>query len=396
LRYYRYRRKASQRAKAIFCRILFILAAAALVTGLAILTGNLLLQKVDNAEIQLESSVPPSGNTAGRDDKTDTVLQTDGEYSTLQVFASGLDLTLHDTEESLFSRIHTISQTYNTVSVSVTGDKGLLYVSPALNALFRQPDTGVNTEEYTRLANMITAANARNLRLSAVLESSVSHMDNSTAALVDSTIAAELYVLGFDEILITDLLPADADTDAITNVRRYLQDVRNRLSGTGSFQVGACFPPSLYLDTENAKQVQLLSSAVDFLAMNISTIPVSGNNGMTLEEICTSLTGSFQVYNLRIVLDSDNPLLLSAQYNVLAQMELTNVHFISETSPETLTIPVPEEAETAPPETEAEETIPRENPYATTLPPDGTGNPTSPSAPQPEETYYRTEGGSWF
>ena len=395
MRYYRHRRKASKKAKIIFLRILFVLAAAVVITGMAILTGNLLLAKVNSAEEQLESSIPPSGNAAGRDDQTETAPQT-GEYSTLQVFASGLDLKLHETEDSLFSRIHTIAQTYNTVSVNITDASGLLYVSPALSSLVRLPDTGTNTEEYTRLVNMITAAKAQNLRLSAVMTSSLSYLDTAAAALVDSTVAAELYVLGFDEILLTGLLPSDANTDAITNVRRYLQDIHDTLSGTGSFSLGACLPVSIYLDAVNAKQVQLLSSAVDFLAMDASYLPVNNSSGMTLEEVCTSLSGSFQVYNLRVVLDTDDPALLAAQYNALARMEITNVHFLGETSPEALTENTVPEEETAVTETEPAETIPQVNPYATTLPSNGTGSTSSPSPAEPEETYYRTEGGSWF
>ena len=59
------------------------------------------------------------------------------------------------------------------------------------------------------LTNAITASKAQGLRLSAVMSSSLSYLDSATAALVDSTIAAELYTLGFHEILLTDILPGD-------------------------------------------------------------------------------------------------------------------------------------------------------------------------------------------
>ncbi|MBE6614878.1 MAG: hypothetical protein E7631_06205 [Ruminococcaceae bacterium] len=393
MRYYRYRRKASQKAKTIFFRILFILAAAVLVTGFAVLTGNLLLQKVENAEEQLESSVPPSGNAAGREENTPP-LTTDG-YSSLNVFASGLDLILHDTEDSLFARVHTIAQTYNTVSVEVTRGGELVYVSPALSTLLRMPDTGVNTEFYTRLLNTITAAKAQNLRLSAVMSSSLGRMDNDTAALIDSTIAAELYVMGFDEILFTDLLTAEADTDAINNARRYLQAVHDALSGTGSFSMGACLPSSIYLDAENAKQVQMLSSVVDFLAMDASALTVANTGAMTLSEVCAALAGNFEVYNLRVVLKTADPVLLSAQYNTLVHLDITNVQFIRETTPESMIAAEIPEIEIPIVEAETEESIPTTNPYATTSPKDEAGNPI-PTETEPEETYYKTEGDSWY
>ena len=395
MRYYRFRRKASKKAKTIFFRILFILAAAVIITALAILTGNLLLRKVESATEALESSVPPSGNAAGRIETTDTDLPEEA-YSSLHVFAAGLDLPFHETEDSLFARIHTISQTYDTVSIEVTGTEGLLYTSPALTSLLRMPAVTGENILYTRLLSAVTAAKAQGLRLSAVMSSSLPHLDSATAALVDSTIAAELYTLGFSEILLTDILPGDADTDTITNARRYLQSVQNALSGTGSFHVGAALPVSVYLDAVNAKQVQMLASAVDFLAMDAAELPVSGTNGMTLEEICISLSGSFQVYNLRVLLTAKNPALLAAQYNTLVRMDITNLHFMGEVSPETLIEPTLPEPGTDPAETTAETTIPQSNPYATTMPSDGTAPDLSGEDAEPDETFYRTEGGSWY
>ncbi len=396
MRYYRHRRKASKRAKQIFLRILFVLAAAALVTGLAILTGNLLLAKVERAEEALESSIPPSGYVAGRDDSTTAQETPTVDKQSAQVFAAGLDLSIPDTEDGLFSRLNTLAQTYNTVSVNITDGTGLLYVSEALSTLVGMPQPAANTEAYTRLTQTVTAAKAQNLRLCAVMPSSLHRLPTDTAALLDSTVAAELYTLGFDEILFTGLLAVDADTDAINMARRYLNDVHDALSGTGSFLVGACLPISVYLDAVNAKQVQMLSSAVDFLAMNAADTPVAGDIALTLEEICTSLTGSFQVYDLRVVLDTRDTLLLAAQYNSLARQGISNIHILPEISSEALATTVPTEEETAAAgEVEPAETIPTTNPYITTRPSDGS-EPANDPAAEPEETYYRTEGGSWF
>ena len=394
MRYYRYRRKASQKAKAIFFRVLFILAAAVVITGLAILTGNLLLQRVETAEEQLSASIPPSGNAAGRVDTTPP-LTTDG-YSSLHVFASGLNLALHETEDSLFAQIHNFAQTYNTVSLEITAGGDLIYVSPALSALLRLPDLGGNTEAYVRMTNMITAAKAQNLRLSAVMASSLGRLDGETAALIDSTIAAELYVMGFDEILFTGLLEADADTDAITGTRRYLQSIHDTLEGTGSFAMGACLPSEIYLNAENAKQVQMLSSVVDFLAMDATPLHVAQTgSAMTLSDVCAALAGNFEVYNLRVVLKTIDPVLLAAQYNALARMEITNVHFIRETPPESLAVIEEPEIEDPAALPETEEAIPTTNPYVTTTPKDEEGNPI-PTEPETEPNYYRTDGDSWY
>ncbi len=396
MRYYRHRRKATQKAKRIFFRVLFVLAAAVVVTGLAILTGNLLLDKVERAEDTLESSIPPSGNAVGRQDGLTGTEQSSENHTVLQVFAAGLDLTTPDTEDGLFSRLNTLAQTYNTVSVQVADGDGLYYVSTALASLVGLPAVEENTEAYLRLTQTITAAKAQNLRLCAVMPTSMYRLDTETAALLDSTIAAELYTMGFDEILIVDLLAPDADTDAINMARRYLQNVHNALSGTGSFLLGACLPVSIYLDAVNAKQVQMLSSAVDFLAMSAADTPTTGDIALTLEEICTSLTGSFQVYDLRVVLDTRDTALMGAQYNSLVRQGISNIHLLREIQFDSLTDADTSTVETIPEEeTDTAETIPGSNPYVTTRP--GSGEvPAEGAGSEPEETYYRTEEGSWF
>jgi len=396
LRYYR--RKNKEKIKAVFLKILFVLVSACIVTTLAIITGKLLQVKVQSASEHLETSVPPSGNSVGRE--TESSLEGDS-YSSLYVYASGLSLPLHETEDSLVSRIHTISGTYDTVSVEITKDNRLLYVSPSLSELLRMPLQDTDPM-YTRLKNLCTAAKARDLRLSAVFSSSLHTMDNATAALSDSTIAAELYALGFDEILFVDILPETVDTDTLNIAKKYLQTIRDSLNRTvgdstqlHDFSVGACLPYNVYMDAVNAKQIQMIATTVDFLAIDLSSLPVRSQTDMTLETVCQSLAGSFSVYNLRALLGTKDLSLLAAQSNVLAKLEITNLQYLDEITPTLLTeatVAEPEETET---ETTEETPSSITNPYATTLPSDGVGN-TGSETTEPEETYYRTGEDSWW
>ena len=77
-------------------------------------------------------------------------------------------------------------------------------------------------------------------------------------------------------------------------------------------------------------------------------------------------------------------------------MDITNLHFMGEVSPETLIEPTLPEPGTDTAETTAETTIPQSNPYATTMPSDGTAPDLSGEDAEPDETFYRTEGGSWY
>lgn len=262
------------------------------------------------------------------------------------------------------------------------------------------PET-TNDPLYTRLKAVANTAYHSNLRCSAVLSSSFARMDADTAALVDGTIAGELQQMGFQELLFTDVLGDDADTDAINTLRRYLAAVRKTQGETDdSLSIGVCLPTSVYLNTANAKQLQMLADTVDFLAMDAADLPTTGPSGTTISGICTSLSGSFQLYSLRVLLTTDDLSLLAAQYTALTELGITNLHFTDEITIEQLeafadlTEPEPIEGTDA-------ESLPTTNPYVTTnanAPTDADSLETEPhTEPETEaETTYRTEGGSWY
>lgn len=408
MRYYRFRRKASKKARTILLRVLFVLAAAALITGAAILTGNLLLRKVENAETLLSANVPPSGNAVERAD-TNTNFSVN-KTDVPQVRASGLSLLSHTTDDSITDRLRTLLIDFDTVSVTITDSSDhadLLYTSPALTELFRMPET-TDDPLYTRLKAVANTANHSDLRCSAVLSASFARMDTDTAALVDGTIAVELQQMGFQELLLTDVLGDDADTDAINTLRRYLAAVQKK-QGTSddSLSLGVCLPTSVYLNTANAKQLQMLAEPADFLAMDAADLPTTGPSGTTITGICTSLSGSFQLYSLRVLLTTDDLSLLAAQYTALTEMGITNLHFTGEITLEQLEAATTQDSptETDVPEEPTAEPLPTTNPYVTTTA-DGTTDPDSPETeaetephtePETEaETTYRTEGGSWY
>lgn len=407
MRYYRFRRKASKKIRTIFLRILFVLVTAAIITGAAILVGNLLLHKVETAEGLLSANVSPSGNAAERVDD-DSFSPQGATTDVPQVYASGLSLTESTTDEHIQNRMLAMLGTYDTVSVTITDSTDhadLLYTSPALIELFRMPENTAADPLYTRLRSIANTAGHSDLRCSAVMSASFARMDADTAALLDGTIAGELYKMGFQEILLTDLLGDDADTDSLNTLRRYLNAIQSTLGDTGgAFQVGVCLPTSVYLNTANAKQLQMLAETADFLAMDAADLPTTGPSGTTLSGICTSLSGSFQLYSLRVLLTTEDLSLLAAQTTALAELGITNLHFTGEITPEILenaaAANLPTDPETDPTETEA--SLPTTNPYVTTKPTeadapetDATETDAPPKETEPEPTY-RTEGGSWY
>ncbi|MBQ7923363.1 MAG: hypothetical protein IJ325_12455 [Clostridia bacterium] len=393
----RYRRSANQKIKFVFKRILFVLFCAALIIGFAILTGNLLQNKVDAANDRLESLPDAPENSPETGDLLPDLEISGDVYSELTVAASGVILGSHATDDDLILRVNTVAETYDTVSVTLSDENGIVYTSPALLDVLRLPEDE-GDDAYRALISLCTAAKAKNLRISGVLYSSLPVMEADAAALVDATLAGELYELGFDEVLFTHVMPEETDKERIQIAKEYLEKVRNTI-GSG-LTIGVVLPVSVYRDVTFTQQVQMMASAADFLAVDLTAVTtVNDEPEMTLEKVCLSLRGMFQVYNLRIILANPNMSQLAEQYDLLTSMELTNIQFLGEITPAVLAEAYTQTSDESAADTASESETsgdpqPQKNPYATS----GSNNTGNTGDDDSAETYYQsgTSGSSWY
>lgn len=416
-----YRRKANQKVRAVLLKILFVILCAAAIFGLAVLSGNLLKRHVDAASEMLESAKPPSGNAVSRFDASDTYGQDPDSdaYSTLVVDACGINWVTRTAdgltaapEDALVLRLQTLAEEYDTISLAVNDAEGYFYTSPMLLSLLHLPLSAneiMNDNIYKRLEILCTAVKAANLRLSVQIRASLDTLDAEAAAMLDGTVANELFAMGADEVLFTGLTSAEPDTDAINYARTYLENIREKVGYHNT--IGALLPHKVFTEAAYAKQVQMSASAVDFLAIDLTGIPISnaGGNQTTLEGICQSLKGSFQVYNMRVYLGDANADLLAAQSQILDMLGLTNRQLEAEITgdmldsalhtpqePEEDVVPVlPEEKETA-----ESETISHINPYVVTKTSEANSKDQTDTGmetePETEDVSFRTDGNGWY
>lgn len=420
-----YRRKANQKVRAVLLRILFVIVCAAVILGLAVFTGNLLKRHVEAASERLDSAKPPSGNAVSRKDAEGDGNTGSDSYSSLTVNACGIDWItrtadglMPDAEDALVLRLKELAADYDTVSIPVNDADGYYYTSPALLSFLHQPlsaDALTDDSVYKRLTILCSAVKAENLRFSVRILASLSTLDAEAAAILDGTVAKELFAMGADEVLFTGLMPADADTDAINYARTYLENVREEVGDNGT--IGALLPHRVYTEAVYAKQVQMAASAVDFLAIDLSDAPVSTSDGnamtMTISKICQSLRGSFQVYNMRVYLGSHNATMLATQTEALDSLGLRNRQYEMEISSNLLDEAQNAENSAAPvnaaPPGNDETTMGTEspadpdshvNPYAVTRPQntaEGGENETETTETETEDLTYRSsDDDSWY
>ena len=362
-------RPGAARTRRIMLRILYVIAAAAVITFLSIMLGLHLQKKVAEAE---KPDDPYAIRTV--DDDGDTESDTVRDKSPA-VFGVSLLLKDYKNTETVTMNVQKLAGYFDTLMIPVTDANGTLYfASDALQSLIMQPDAVLNpfTE---RMNEAVTSAKACGMRLCALYTPSRVFSDPDAAALVDGTLFSELASLGFDEIMLDCLTLCDADLSvADTSILRgYILSCTERLGGHG--QIGLLLPAELYENTSAAKQVQMLATSVSCLGIGfpLDGLGTSADAYRAVSASVLSLYGSFHAYHMRVIIPaSEDKSVMTAAYAACVDNEIKNICFAATVAPDNLDYtdsPAYEyEGMDAPAdETEAEtEPIGETNPYAST------------------------------
>jgi len=396
VRYYRRKRYANKTVKKVFLRILFVIAAALVITGLSILLGNHLLRMVEAAEKEILSADPEpvTGDSSKPSGYYSTELPEDTE---LTVFAVGYEPA---EGEDLSAGLELLKNNFDTISVNITENGELVYVSPAMLSFARMDAedlmTETNTAAFDRITDFGSAVKTENLRMCAVMEASRS--DGHLLAAADKALLPELVGFGFDEVIITGI------ENVTEELSLYLANLENDM-----ISVGVVLPAEAYLNEANEKMIQRISASGVFLCVDLGSDQYESDEIRTrVRRMCTSLRNSFDSHNLRVFIDNENPQDVAAEYAVLARLNILNVQITTAVAYETLASALPETLRNDEPDVEEtqEETGADLNPYVTTAPEtelpetaevpgtaetSDTGKETETSA----DTYYRGED-SWY
>lgn len=372
-------------------RILFVLIAAAVITFGTILLGNYLQYKVDEAEKLLDKTAETDDDSA----QSEEVFESGDNYDSPTVFGAAIDLGDYEGESDIIVAINTLAQSYDTVLMPITDADGMLfYNSPALSELVRMP-SAEDDANFRLFSSAAAAVKAKNMRLCIIYtpNNSVSTLDD--AALTDGTLIAELALYGADEVLIT--LPDDIgeiSTDSAEALNDYISDCRE--ISDNACPIGILLSSEVYLDDNSAKQIQQIASAASFLAIDF---PVEDDSTAVaayryVSRSVTSLLGSFNVYNMRVILDGTSEH-LPAKYRACSDSGISNICVASFVLPSELEYNA-QSADTAETTYSPNETIDPEantNPYATVAD-DETETETNPANDSADETS--SDEKPWF
>ena len=305
-------------------RILFVLIAAAVITFGAIFTGNYLLRKVADAEMMIESGETDEGS----DDEYTPSAPSGKNYDSPDVFGASLILADCKSEDEAVLAVNTLAQSYDTILLHINDSEGMLtYTSPALCQLNRMPSPEENPQ-FRLFASAAAAVKAQNKRLCVLLTPNFTSSDLESAALSDGTLISELALYGVDEVLVDfpenltlSNKVAESLYDYIVSARRITKNV---------CPIGVLLSYEHYLDNHEIMEMETIADAASFLAIRFSAdegTPM-GSFYRKVSSTLTTLLGSFNVYNMRILLDGSNKL-LAAAYEACNDAGMGNICFMS-------------------------------------------------------------------
>lgn len=371
MRHYRRRNSGSERVKKIMFRILFVLIAAAVITFGTILLGNYLQIKLSRLNAELDAAE----ETADQEEPLFSDEPDNNLYNSPNVFGASMKLADYESEDEAVLAVNVLAEAYDTIMLHITDADGmLLYQSPALCELNRMPSMEENTE-FKLFCSIAAAVKAKDKRLCVLLTPNFSTGSLESAAWTDGTLIAEMALYGVDEILIT--LPDETVLTGTVaeSLHEYINDCRK--ISDDACPIGMLLSADFYLDTNDAKQIQHIANAASFLAISFPTKADDpmGTVYRYVSDSITSLLGSFNVYNMRVILDGDIKI-LAAKYEACKTGGITNVCFADTILPSDLEY-----------RAQADETEPATVPE--TPDPDANTNPYA--ARVPEETEAETE-----
>ena len=350
--------------RTIIFRIVFVILAAAAITALSVLLGNYLGKKAAQAEKELDVTVTEIPVTEPQEkDILPEGVPADGHADGLKVIAADIaveGVSIDDIGETMWA----LDDEYNCISIRVTKDGKLIYLSPAVLELtgIESPETPDEKKDCASLPafrDIVAAAKELGLRTSCIYGTAPTALgegeDAEMRLRIDLAVIGELSGAGFEEIVIDGLIGDDMTLDfgTLSAMIEYLAALRG---ASGDADLGVVLPARVYLDTPTASQIVTLEKYTDLLAIGISTADAASAEAAydEVEGNCYNLKGNFSVHNLRAIIMSEDVQVSFGAYRALRDLSVANVQFcayVNEPSAP-LSTPQPEATLAAPDETE--------------------------------------------
>ncbi len=299
-------------------RILFFGICAILIFCFALIVGNNLKKRMENADINKEPVETQDFDTPDMLDSSDKGNAEHPEEKA-KVKAGYLDVDLlfvpeDDSEQKAITLKSIIDSLYaegfNAVSFPVFENDKLTYASKATEDFSRLP-ASESIISFEELTDAIAYAKSKNMTTSAIFK-------KGNDDILDSLICSELSEIGFDEIILSGFENILTEKGGETaECIKYLKAIRSNVKDS---HISLSLKPSAYTYARNSYHIEKLFSYTEFLTIDMTELDADSAG-----ELCANIAGSFSTYMLR-------PLIKGEAQDIaklLVEREITSVQYVS-------------------------------------------------------------------
>jgi len=331
MNYYGYSGKKSKHRsnkRTVIIRVLIIVLAVVGSVTFALVLGNRLKGKLEDADISkepIENIIPEK--PVQKEEEPDPVFKEEASFEELSFTGGYLDLADCPDGKSAASFVKGLKAAgYTSVIFDVRDENGkLTYSSTALSELVGAATSGSVTSAEILSAALSEATN-QGMKKCAYVELLGAYTGKGETVLttVDSTVVGELAAIGFDRFILSGVFGGEFTSDAVNAFYSHVETLRKAAPDA---YFGVVLSPTVFEAAELTPTLELMFRYTDFFAVDFSD---SGT--YSADAVATfrdNFSGSLNAYRINVLLDGATEKSIKSGYETFIHTG-ANVSFLTQ------------------------------------------------------------------
>ncbi|MBQ7671228.1 MAG: hypothetical protein IJS45_11005 [Clostridia bacterium] len=335
MKYYTYSGKKSQsrfksNRKQLIIRITAIVSAVVLSVAFALILGNYLKKKLENAPLS-DEPIDSIIDTSSADDGTSGIGFVKNDRSTEELSAVFGCLDLEGCPDAASAERFVISLRdagYTGIIFNVKRDGGkYAYVSNAVTELSNITSQG-GAVSYDILSSAVNSASVRGMRSAAYIDVGdvfTASEDGKVGVTLDRAVVKELSAMGFSEIVFGGLADdCEITTGFVKELYGYFSHLRTECENV---DFGLVIDPLVLEDPGKTPALELVFRFIDFFAFDLRDVTAFGDGAIAA--LLDNFGGSFSAYSILTLTDGGSVETITNTASVFSSKNHLNVAFLT-------------------------------------------------------------------
>ena len=335
MKYYTYSGKKSQSRfkssrKRLIIRITAIVSAVVLSVAFALILGNYLKNKLENAPLSTEP-IDSIIDTDSGDDASNGIGFVKNDRKTEELSAIFGYLDLEGCPDAILAEKFVVSLKdagYTGVVFNVKRDGGKYsYVSNAVTELSNITSQG-GAISYDILSSAVDSASVRGMRSAAYIDVGdvfTASEEGKVGVALDRAVVKELSAIGFSEIVFGGLADKrEITTDFVKDLYCYFSDLRTECINV---DFGLVIDPLVLEDPGKTPALELIFRFIDFFAFDLRDVSAFGDGAIAA--LLDNFGGSFNAYSILSLTDGVSVDSIKSTASIFSSKDYLNAAFLT-------------------------------------------------------------------